>query len=304
VYNGLQASLKEEVHNPFRGSKALNLQVSYSFSRYVSSARDSDYINFSTDYANPSKYIGPNGLDRTHQPSFGGTFDLLANFRLSLIGHFDSPLASNVTLPVSGLPGGIFQTDITGDGTGDGSGVSNGGTGDLLPGTNVGDFGRTFGINGLNQRITNFNNTMVGQATPAGQVLINNGLMSLSDLRALGGVIGGNVSGCGTNVCPLQLAPPGAVGQAWLKSFDFGLSWAYKVKERVELHPGVTVFNVFNLANFDGPAAPFSNILDGSPGSPNGTMNPQPNNLRLGLGSGVNALGAPRQIEFELKLNF
>ena len=104
--------------------------------------------------------------------------------------------------------------------------------------------------------------------------------------------------------CPLPLAPPGAIGQAWLKSFDFGLNWAYKVKERVELRPGVTLFNVFNFANFDGPAAPFSNILDGSPGSPNGTTNPQPNNLRLGLGSGVNALGAPRQIEFELKLNF
>jgi hypothetical protein len=304
VYSGLQTSLRQDVHNPFRGAKLLDLQVSYSFSRYVSTARDSDFINFATDYLNPSKYIGPNGLDRTHQLSFGGTFDLLANFRVSLIGHFDSPLASNVTLPVSGLPGGIFQTDITGDGTGDGSSVSNGGAGDLLPGTNVGDFGRTFGINGLNQRITNFNSTMLGQATPAGQVLINNGLMTLPELQSLGGVIGGNVGGCGSPFCPLQLAPQGAIGQGWLKSFDFGLSWAYKVKERVELRPGVTVFNVFNFANFDGPAAPFSNILDGSPGSPNGTTNPQPNNLRLGLGSGVNALGAPRQIEFELKLNF
>ncbi|MCU1269571.1 MAG: Oar protein [Acidobacteriaceae bacterium] len=304
VYNGLQTSLREDVHNPFRGAKVLNLQVSYSFSRYISSARDSDFINFATDYANPSKYIGPNGLDRTHQLSFGGTFDLLANLRVSLIGHFDSPLASNVTLPVSGLGGGIFQTDITGDGTGDGSGVSNGGTGDLLPGTNIGAFGRTLSVSGLNQRITNFNNTMVGQPTPAGQVLIDNGLMTVTQLQQLGGVIGGNVTGCGSTVCPLQLAPPGAVGQGWLKSFDFGLSWAYKIKERVELRPGVTFFNVLNFANFDGPAAPFSNILDGTPGSPNGTTNPQPNNLRLGLGSGVNALGAPRQIEFELKLNF
>ncbi len=304
VYNGLQASLRQEVHSPFRGSKAMSLQVSYSFSRYVSTARDNDFINFSTDYANPSKYIGPNGLDRTHQLSFGGTFDLLANLRLSLIGHFDSPLASNVTLPVSGVGGGIFQTDITGDGTGDGSGVSNGGTGDLLPGTNVGAFGRSFGVNGLNQKITSFNNSMVGQPTPAGQVLINQGLMTLTQLQQLGGVIGGNVSGCGSTFCPLQLAPPGAIGQGWLKSFDLGLSWAYKIKETVELRPGVTLYNVFNFANFDGPAAPFSNILDGTPGSPNGTTNPQPNDLRLGLGSGVNALGAPRQIEFQLNLNF
>jgi hypothetical protein len=100
------------------------------------------------------------------------------------------------------------------------------------------------------------------------------------------------------------VAPPGAVGQAWLKTFDLGVNWAYKFKERIELRPGVTLFNVFNFANFDGPAAPFSTILDGSPGSPNGTTHPQPNDLRLGLGSGVNALGAPRAIEFQLKLNF
>jgi hypothetical protein len=76
------------------------------------------------------------------------------------------------------------------------------------------------------------------------------------------------------------------------------------MKEWLEIRPGVSFFNLFNFANFDGPAAPFSNILDGSQGSPNGTTNPQPNSLRLGLGSGVNALGSPRVIEFALKLNF
>jgi hypothetical protein len=304
VYNGLQTSLRQDVHNPFRGVKYVNFQVSYSFSRYVSTARDSDFINFATDNLNPSKYIGPDGLDRTHQFSFGGTFDLPAQLRVSLMGHFDSPLPSNVTLPVSGLAGGIFQTDVTGDGTGDGSFGSNGGAGDLLPGTNVGGFGRSFAVSGLNQKISTFNNTMVGQPTPAGRVVINNGLMTLADLQRLGGVIGGSTPTTGQLFGPLALAPPGAVGQAWLKTFDFGVSWAYKVKERVELRPGVTIFNVFNFANFDGPAAPFSNILDGTAGSPNGTTNPQPNNLRLGLGSGVNALGAPRVIEFELKLAF
>jgi hypothetical protein len=100
------------------------------------------------------------------------------------------------------------------------------------------------------------------------------------------------------------VAPPGAVGQAWLKTFDLGVSWAYKFKERMELRPGVTFFNILNFANFDGPAAPFSTVLDGTAGSPNGTLNPQPASLRLGLGSGVNALGAPRAIEFQLKLSF
>ena len=304
VYNGLQMSLRQDVQNPFRGVKALNLQISYALSRYVSTAKDSDFINFPQDNASPLQYVGPNGLDRRHQFSIGGTFDVPANFRVSLIGHFLSPLPSSVTLPVSGLPGGIFQTDITGDGTGGGDAISNGGVGDLLPGTNVGGFGRSFGVSGLNQKIATFNLNAVGQATPAGQVLIDNGLMSLSDLRELGGVIGGSVTSCGSPFCQFPVAPPGAVGQAWLKTFDLGLSWAYKFRERVELRPGVTFFNVLNFANFDGPAAPFSTILDGTPGSPNGTTKPQPANLRLGLGSGVNALGAPRAIEFEMKLNF
>jgi hypothetical protein len=301
VYNGLQTSLRQDLHNPLPGIRYLNLQVSYAFSRYVSTARDNDFINFATDNANPTQFIGPNGLDRTHQLSFGGTMDLPARFRLSLISHFDSPLPSNVTLPVSGLPGGLFQTDVTGDGTGDGTFGSNGGAGDLLPGTNIGGFGRSFGVNGLNQKITAFNNNMVGQPTPAGQVLISNGLFTLAQLQALGGVMGGQSTG---GTAPLPLAPAGAIGQAWLKTFDLSLSWAYKFRDRLELRPGVSIFNLFNFANFDGPAAPFSSILDGTPGSPNGTTSPQPNDLRLGLGSGVNALGSPRVVEFSLKLSF
>jgi len=295
VYNGLQMTLKEDVQKPFRGVKYMNLQVSYSLSRYVASARDSDFINFPTDYAHPLAALGPNGLDRTHQLSFGGVMDLPSNFRLSLIGHFDSPLASNVTLPVSGLGGGIFQTDITGDGTGDGSFPANGGLGDLLPGSKQGSFGRDFGVNGLNQLINHFNNTLVGTATPAGQTLINANLFTLAQLQALQGVIGPT---------PLPTAPAGAIGQAWLKTFDLGLNWGYKIKERFEIRPGVTIFNVFNFANFDGPAAPFTTVLDGQPGSANGTVSPQPAALRLGLGSGVNALGAPRAVEFELKFVF
>jgi hypothetical protein len=296
VYNGLQMSLKDDVHNPFRGIKYMNLQVSYSFSRYVATARDSDFINFPSDYAHPLAAMGPNGLDRTQQLSFGGVMDLPANFRLSLIGHFDSPLASNVTLPVGATAGGgIFQTDITGDGTGDGTFPSNGGLGDLLPGTKLGSFGRDFGVGGLNQLISRFNTTMVGTATPAGQKLIDANLFSLTQLQSLQAVIGPG---------PLQVAPRGAIGQAWLKTFDLGLNWGYKIKERVELRPGVTFYNLFNFANFDGPAAPFTSVLNGGPGSPNGTTSPQPAALRLGLGSGVNALGAPRVVEFELKLTF
>lgn len=309
VYNGLQTTLKQDIANPVRGIKHMNLQVSYSFSRYIATARDNDFSTAATDFVNPTRYIGPNALDRAHQLSFGGYMDLPAGFQLGFTSHFDSPLADNVTLPVTGAPGGIFQTDITGDGTGDGALANNRGVGDLLPGTNVGGFGRTFGVNGLNKLINNFNTTMVGQPTPAGQALISNGLFTLNQLQALGGVIGGTTPTSTAAFGPLALAPPGAIGQAWLRSFDLSFNWRYRIKERVAIQPGVSFFNVFNFSNFDGPAVPFGNILNGQVGSPNGTTSALEhggagNFLRLGLGSGVNALGAPRSIEFQMKVIF
>jgi hypothetical protein len=86
-------------------------------------------------------------------------------------------------------------------------------------------------------------------------------------------------------------------------------NWRYRIKERVAIQPGVSFFNVFNFSNFDGPAVPFGNILNGQVGSPNGTTSALEhggagNFLRLGLGSGVNALGAPRSIEFQMKVIF
>jgi len=303
VYNGLQTTLKQDVNKPFRGVQHLNMQVSYAFSRYVATARDSDFINFPFDNAAPLKYLGPNGLDRTHQISFGGWFDLPAKFRMSIVSHFDSPLPLDVRVPTSGNPGGIFQSDITGDGTGDGTFQSNGGFGDLLPGTKAGSFGRDFGTDGLNRRISSFNTAMVGQLTPGGLALVTNHLMTQADLTSLGGVINGGI--------PIPAAPSGAVGQGWLRTFDVGLNWGYKVKERVELRPGVTIFNVFNFSNFAGPAAPFNSTLSltNAVGAANSTTSAglhgaDGNNLRLGLGSGVNALGAARALEFALKVSF
>lgn len=294
VYSGVQLSLRQDLKNPFRDIRALNLQVSYALSKYVSTAQDSDYINFATDNDNPLRYIGPDGLDRRHQISLGGTADLPASFRLGLIAHFYSALPVNLTLNPSGNAGGIFVTDVTGDGTGDGSGiVSNGGFGDILPGTNIGSFGRGVTAANINSVITNYNNTFAGQATPAGQTLINSGLFTLTELRALGGVM------------PLvPTAPQNQADMGWLKDVDVKLSWVYRVKERIVLEPGVSFYNVLNTVNFNGPVNPLSGVLSGTPGSVNGTAGEQPNSNRLGLGSGVFALGAPRVIEFSMKLSF
>jgi hypothetical protein len=90
----------------------------------------------------------------------------------------------------------------------------------------------------------------------------------------------------------------------WLRVLDVSLNWIYKYKEHFQIQPGVSFFNVMNLANFDGPGNPLSGILNGAPGSVNGTSGEQPSSNRLGLGSGVFALGSPRVIEFSLKFNF
>jgi hypothetical protein len=306
VYNGLQTSLKQDVRNPFKGVRYLNLQLSYALSRYTSQAQDGDFINSAWNYANPGQYNGPNGLDRTHQISFGGTMELPAHFRASVIGHFYSALPTTLTLAPTGSAGGIFVTAVNGDGTGDGYGPngSNGTLGSILPGTNLGSYGR--GVNGsnINNVISNYNNNFAGKPTPAGVALMNASLFTQTELTELGGVMP-----------TVNAAPPNEANNTWLRDFDTSLNWTYKVKERVELQPGVSFFNIMNFSNFDAPKNTLSGVLSlaGQPGLPaqtpvvgtvNGTSGQQPNNLRVGLGSGVFGLGSPRVLEFALKINF
>jgi hypothetical protein len=292
-YNGAQVSLRQNLQNPFKHVRNMNLQVAYSYSKYVAPVADNDFISIATDFNNPLHYIGPNGLDRRHQVSFGGWLDLPYSFNLGLIGHFYSPLPVTLTVPTTGNAGGIFQTDITGDGTGDGSFASNGSVGDVLPGTNIGAFGHRVKAGNINDAIQNYNQNFAEQATPAGQTLINNGLFTLAQLQALGGV-----------QQPIPLAPANEAGMSWLKAFDLSLNWKYRFKERVDFQPGVSFFNVLNFANFDGPNLPLTGVLSGTSGSVNGTPGEQPNAYRLGLGSGVFSLGSPRVIEFSLRVSF
>jgi len=85
---------------------------------------------------------------------------------------------------------------------------------------------------------------------------------------------------------------------------DLSFNWTYKIKEYVSIQPGIGFFNILNFANFDAPKNTLSGVLNGQSGGVNGTSGEQPNFLRTGLGSGVFALGAPRTMEFSLKLIF
>jgi hypothetical protein len=302
VYNAMDLKLVQNVTNPFRGVKAVNFQVSYSLSRFVNpggvnpstppsnfiQGEDQDFVIGSADNANPLRFMGPSTLDRTHQLSFGGSFSLPLGFQLGTIAHFYSPLAVPLVVPNSGAGAGeIFRTDFTGDGT----------TQDYLPGTKNGAFMRGISPGGLASVISNYNTNVANQPTPAGQVLVSNGLFTVAQLQALGGV------------AP-SLAPPvaGSVGLTWLKDVDLSLSWKYRIKETVTIQPGIGFFNVFNFANFNLPPNilnPYLTLANSSqPGFVGQTTYNQQQNVRVGEGTGVYGLAAPRVAEFSLKISF
>jgi hypothetical protein len=293
VYNGLQVKLTQSVEYPVRGLHAVSFQIAYALSRFENAGssnpngpagQDQNLGPLSLDYADPNRYFGPSTLDRTQQLSFGGWVELPRGFQLGAIGHFWSPLSSTMWVPNTNLGRGeIFRTDFTRDGT----------VQDPLPGTRAGNFDRGIDASNINQVITNYNNTYANRPTPAGQVLIQNGLFTLAQLQQLGAV-----------APVVALAPPGQVNLSWLRAFDLNVRWSHATGERLTLQTNVAFYNLFNFANFDLPSALLNGLLTGAAGQINGTT-PQSHNIdRVGVGTGVFSLGAPRQIEFGLRLVF
>jgi hypothetical protein len=299
LYDGLQAKLVENVKAPFRGTTGMNFQLAYSLSRFgntgggvgadstvTASSGDQDFIVPSLDNANVNRYFGPSTLDRTNQISFGGFIDFRGGIQWAMIGHFDSPLSTTLTVPnTASGPGEIFRTDFTGDGT----------TQDPIPGTHVGNFDRGINASNINTTISKYNTTVAGQATPAGNVLV--GATSL-------GIQNSDLVGLGAVAPSLPLAPGNQVNYSWLKTFDTTLAWTYTIKEKVTLKPSVGIYNLFNFVNYDLPTSMMSGLLTGQAGSVNGTNPIAHDANRVGAGTGVFTLGSPRQIEFGLKINF
>ena len=290
VYNGLQSEWRQRVSNPFRGVNSLDLQINYTLSRFESdNGSDQHFTTNGWDFRNPTAFMGPTLEDRTHQFKFGATFEFAHHGpRLSLIGGVASPQPADLQLPTQGTVGEIFRSDLTGDGT-TGDFLNSAATGIGHPGT----FMRSVSPRGLNAYIANFNNTVGNGSTltPAGQALVTAGLFTQAQLVTLGAVV------------PSVQAPPADnAGNGYYKDVDTIVSWPFKVRERLTISPSISFFNVFNFVNF-GPLAG----LSGGDGAINGTTsgtNTGTNTVRIGRGSGVFAVGAPREAEFGLRFDF
>ena len=314
VYNALQLKLVDNVANPIRGLKNANFQVSYSLSRLVNplafqgttppsppaGANDQDFVLTAADSDNPLRYMGPSLLDRTHQLSFGGNFDVPYGFNFGIIAHFYSPLSMPAIVGNTGNLGDIFQTDFNGSGTGS----------NPLPGTKNGAFMRQFGLTGLNQQISKYNASVAGLPTPAGQELVSAGLFTPLQLATIGAV-----------APSLAPAPADQLTFPWVKAFDFRLGWSHTFADRVKVEPSIGFFNIFNFANFNLPpgtidgwlaeTCPLCGPLTSSINTVHTHIQPQlnetgpeANTYRVGVGTGVFGLGSPRVTEFGLKVTF
>jgi hypothetical protein len=301
VYTGLQMKLIQNVSDPLPGLANASLQVSYSLSRFNTMAADQDFIPYAWDYRSPGHYFGPGSLDRTHQISFGGTLEVRKGPRLSFVSHFFSPLAQDLYITNQFRSGEIFLTDVLGDGAAN--------LGHVVPGQQLGSWGRSQSPGSINNLVNNYNNTVGGTLLPAAQALVSAGLFSADQLTQLGAVAD-----------YLALAPGDQMAMSWAHGFDFKFGWPIRLKERLTLEPSVGFYNLFNFANFNGASNFMSGALatcsakptsaedcPGSAASATGTSLSDVatvNSLRVGVGSGANTTGSPRQIEWGLKLTF
>lgn len=292
-YNALDVSLAAQVHHLIAGVEDLNLLTSYTYSHYdatgTASLGDADFGGQGIDNNNPTKYYGPTSLDRHNQFSIGMSFKTFEKVELSTIAHLYSSLPTNLNLQTFGA-GDIFIDDVTGDGT----------TGDLVPGTNVGAFNRTYNGKNINKLISQYNATYAGTLTPAGQALVSAGVLTSAEMTGLGAV-----------QQPIAAAPANQPSNDILRSWDVTIGRTIHIRgDHFTINPTFAAFNVLNAVNYNNrTGANGANViggqLNGLEDSPNGTTgHAGEDNYRVSAGSGVYAEGSPRQIEYGLKLTF
>ena len=294
AYDGLQINLREQKNNPIRGIAETNFEVSYAYSRFISSAggggSDQFFSPASFNNRNPTQNIGYGNLDRTHILSFGGAMQPKWGPRIGVIAHFNSPSALDLTFDSPGTSGEIFRSDVNGDGQ-TGSAV-------LISGTDPGAYERKIGPGSLNKFINGYNSTQAGTLTPAGQVLVDNGLFTAAQLAAAGAI-----------KPTLANAPTKGLSNSMVRTMDANFSYPFHISrlgESFSIEPAVAIYNVANFANYSDATGTV--LADYDAGAANFVNGPADfdtkNGLRVPRRTGVYSQGAPRATEFQLKVNF
>ena len=301
-YDALQFNFRQQAQHPLPGIADSNFEASYSFSRQVNTTTPDRFLGggdaFFTpqawDYNQPTRFIGQGELDRTHILSFGGSAHLKYGPRIGLVGHIYSSPATNLVMDTTttGASGQIFQSDYTGDGS----------IGDPFPGTNPGAMMRSVNQHNIGSLISKYNSTMANTLTPAGQTLVNSGLITAQQMQRLGGVMQpvGLVTGQGQT---LRNYP--------FRAMDANFTWPIHLKwisEAANLEPGVSIYNVANFGNYT--LNNYDPELLNSPGAsdfnyPNAPMPYVAKDAnRVTRGSGTFDAGDARSMQFELKFTF
>ncbi|MEK6396481.1 MAG: carboxypeptidase regulatory-like domain-containing protein [Terriglobus sp.] len=296
AYDAFQVNFRQQKQHPAPGIASSNLEVSYSYSHSTTTSRGGSNAFFTDgawNYDAPSQFMGPSDLDQRHQISFGGSATLKYGPVIGLIGHFRSAPASNLTLDNT-VSSDIFQSDVDGDGQ----------AGDLAPGTNPGAFMRSVKPGNLKQFIANYNAAQAGRVTPAGQSLINAGLITQAQLVALNAV-----------QQPLYSPNLPVFGNSWFRTMDASFGYPIhlrKISETFSLTPTVAMYNVANFSNWGGTTTTLLNTSNaGAAGADSATYvngeNPYlatKDQFRTQRGAGTYDQGGLRSTEFQLKLTF
>jgi hypothetical protein len=303
AYDAFQAVLQQQSQHPLPGILQSNMQISYNLSRIITNSKGGSNQFFggygAWDNDCTSCVMGRNGQDHTQMLSLATSFTVKYGPQLALVGHFFSAAPSDLQTPSSGFnpagnettAGAIFKSDLNGDGT----------TGDLMPGTEPGDYMHRIKGKKLGDLINTWNTQYAGKVTPAGQALIDAGLMTAAQLHGLGGVT--------QKLLPMQSPSPiqNPATRTFDASFRYPIGSLNRFREGLVITPTVTVYNAFNMANY----GTFSGLADTTSDLSNTYLNgtntfdrlSQARTLR-GTGNGTYDQGGPRTMEFSLRLDF
>ena len=245
LYSALQAKLVGRMTKRLWGMNNLNYQFSYAFGESLATCGSGrvEFINNTCDNRNSNNrsYFGHTGFSNRHNFAAGVIFDTWGGIKLSTtVTAVTAPPFSifmPALAPITGA-NAMFTTDLNGDG-----GAGSSPRGDLLPGLNLGNFGRDVkNFADLNQIISAYNQSVAGKLTPNGQALVAAGIFSEAQLRALKAV------SPTIPLVPLGNPNPFASNPA---TFDIRITRPIKIEDakfvkHLEIDPYFEVFNLFN----------------------------------------------------------